>query len=1029
MSTLNLSCQPGNQQVNITLSWSGQAPSGTIDYIVLYYAQGSSQINSKSTQSLNVIINGLTNGTVYNFYAIAYLNSYTNGQRLSESPVVQSVPATVPSAPSNLQAIVSTNGNVITGEVQLSWNASISVAHYPILNYKIYQSLDNATFAYLATTDQLNYNVQNLTNGVDVFFKVTGVSAIGESAQSSSVQAYPSGLASAPLNLVINYDQNASDENAPQGYQSVDLHWNAPLDNGGNPITGYVVQYSLDNLFQSGVTTVNNASTSIDDLQDANLLVPYADTRTTTGWYFFRVCAVTLLGNGEFSELSTITPSSEPSQVINLTASNLDANGQHAPGVATLSWSYNIDNSVPLLGYLISYFEADGTPESIYIYQPQQSPKYTVDQLENGHEYVFNIMAFNSLAMGESSSVAVIPSTVADAPVLSVTGHSSDSISLQWTIPYDQGDAITSFKIFRCVDNINYVEIDEINDTAYTDDDEALVLGTDYYYKVCAVNSNGNGIFSNMVWERPTQAPSAVQNAIVVASNTNASGQQLSLSWDAPLSDGGAPIQYYSILIYSDNNYGSLLEHLLAVSPSVTSYVVNSVNGQSLVNGKSYYFVIRAINRDGFSDSTDEANMINAYPNGLPNPPQITNVMPNAVDGELVITYQDVNVADNNGNILPSDQGMPILQYKLYRDNALIHTFSVGDNEYIDSGLTNGQIYSYQMSAVNANGESAKSASVLNIASTIPDAPNGLQVNHGNNSVMLSWNALSQASNGSNVSPSDQGSAILQYNLYSSVDGSPYQLIYSPVSPSFNVTSLINGKEYSFEVSAVNANGEGPMSEIVTCTPSTSPAVPRSVTLYPYDGGVQISWEDPLSVNGYPNGGLAFDYVLEVADQNGGVAYSGANITERLLDVTGLTNGVTYTMSLYADNHVDTNYIIYNATFQPSADPIAINDLQKTSQNAQQINIQFTYQTAVYNINEYVLSIYDDDIDQAGYAWISASSQSIIAGSNFTYNFAINSATVHMPNMSLNHRLIITMFAINNNGKASPISNALVINP
>jgi hypothetical protein len=201
------------------------------------------------------------------------------------------------------------------------------------------------------------------------------------------------------------------------------------------------------------------------------------------------------------------------------------------------------------------------------------------------------------------------------------------------------------------------------------------------------------------------------------------------------------------------------------------------------------------------------------------------------------------------------------------------------------------------------------------------------------------------------------------------------------------------------------------------------------VTLYTYDSGVEISWEDPLQVSGYPNGGLAFDYVLEISDQNGGVAYTASNITTKLVDIQGLNNSTLYSLAIYADNHVDTNYNVYNASFQISPTPIAIANLQKTSQNAQQINIQFSYQTLVYDINEFVLSIYDDNLNQAGYAWVDATSQSIIAGSNYSYNFAINPATVHISNMLLSHRLIVTLFAVNSSGKASPVSNVLVINP
>lgn len=48
--------------------------------------------------------------------------------------------------------------------------------------------------------------------------------------------------------------------------------------------------------------------------------------------------------------------------------------------------------------------------------------------------------------------------------------------------------------------------------------------------------------------------------------------------------------------------------------------------------------------------------------------------------------------------------------YKVYRDGALVGTSTAPP--YIDTGLTNGQSYAYQVSAVNEGGESAKSSTV-----------------------------------------------------------------------------------------------------------------------------------------------------------------------------------------------------------------------------------------------------------------------------------------------------------------------------
>eukprot|EP01040_Poterioochromonas_malhamensis_P009121 gene9121-9881_t len=1017
--SLQLSLNAGNQQVTANLSWHCSQPQGVIDYIILYYASGSGQIHSMSTQSLSVVITGLTNDIVYNFYAAAYQSGSTNGQRLSETPVQQAIPATLPTAPSNLAAIVSTNGNVISGEVDLSWSASATDSHYPILNYNVYQSSDNVNFTLIAQPNTLSYNVMNLQNGSTFHFAVSGVSILGEGAKCASVSAYPSGLASAPQNLAINYDPNAS-SSQQIGYQSVDISYAPPLSNGGNSVTGYVIEYSLDQTFASGVTTVNNATT-LDTVQDANLMVPFADMRTSTAWYFFRVCAVTSLGNGAFCAPATIMPTANPNQVQNLAASNLNELGQHEAGCVTLSWGYPVDASVPLLGYIITYLDSNSDPQSLYIFEPDRTPAYTIRQLENGFEYVFNVMAFNILNIGESSNVSIIPSTVPDAPILSITGHSGSSISMSWSTPADEGNTITGFCIFRSTDGMNFSQIaSNVQGNAYTDSDHSLVLGQTYFYLVCATNANGNGIMSNIVSEYPSRAPDSVQNISVVASNTHANGQQLTISWDAPISNGGSPITEYQILAFQGNT------PLGFISTGLNrTFDLSVINSQLLQNGVVYGIVIRDFNRDGIRD-TSYNNPPSAFPMGLPDTPSGLAVQTG--NQQMMLSWNLLNVAPG---LQPNDEGSAVTQYNIIRDSITIDSVGSSTNSYVDSNaIENGVVHQYQILAQNANGQSALCAAVSQSASSAPDVPANFQAVHGNAQAQLSWNLLNSAPYPAQ-SPSDEGRPILLYSIYDSDDNMNFNLA-TTVSGSSNMATignLVNGNAKYFKVSSTNSQGSSALSLAISCVPSSSPAVPQSVTIYPYDSGVEISWEAPANdQSGNPSGGLAFTYNAQIADVNGGVAYTASNITNPLLNINGLNDNQQYVLTLYANNGVDTNYNIYSANFTVVPNPITITSLQMTSQSQQQINLQFVYNTAMYSISEYLLNVVDMSQQLCGYAVIQADSQSIIAGNQYTYNFAINPATVNMPQLQLSDQMLISIYAINNLGEVSAVSNVLQIN-
>ncbi len=121
--------------------------------------------------------------------------------------------------------------------------------------------------------------------------------------------------------------------------------------------------YSLDPSFACRVHTVSVTGAD-QQVQNANLIIPFADRTTSTGWYYFRVCAVNSVGAGQFTSPVTLVAEIVPKSVTNLVGTNLDQDGNHAAQTATLSWSYDIDNSTPLLGYIIAYLDTTGEMSS-----------------------------------------------------------------------------------------------------------------------------------------------------------------------------------------------------------------------------------------------------------------------------------------------------------------------------------------------------------------------------------------------------------------------------------------------------------------------------------------------------------------------------------------------------------------------------------------------------------------------------------------------------------------------------------------
>jgi subtilase family serine protease len=162
----------------------------------------------------------------------------------------------------------------------------------------------------------------------------------------------------------------------------------------------------------------------------------------------------------------------------------------------------------------------------------------------------------------------------------------------------------------------------------------------------------------------------------------------------------------------------------------------------------------------------------------------------------------------------PSTGTQPIT-YNVYRSTA--NNFSglspiktgLSTNSYTDTGLSNGTTYYYEVTATNSLATSGPSnvASAMPTALTVPSAPLNLKaVTSFLRGVVVSWSAPS--SNG--------GSAIASYELYRGTS-SGSEVAYVKVNCtsstcSYNDTSTTRGHTYYYEAAAINAIGQGPLS-------------------------------------------------------------------------------------------------------------------------------------------------------------------------------------------------------------------------
>jgi titin len=701
-------------------------------------------------------------------------------------PIIVTPAAIPPTAPRNL------NGVAGDAQASLTWDPPASQGGSPIDYYVVYR--DGVEISQTAST---SYVATGLTNGVPYSFAVAAHNADGLGPQCDPVVVTPtSGLPTAPRNL-----------NGVPGNAQASLTWDPPASSGSSPIDYYVI-------YQNGVDVGHPTAT--------NAVI----TGLTNGaTYNFAVAAHNAAGVGPQSDVRSVVPFTKPTAPQNLTAT--PGNGQ-----VTLTWAAPAFNGGRAIDYYVIYRDGMAVRQVTTL-------SYVETGLTNGQAYAYRLAAHNAAGEGDMTpTVLATPFTTPNAPQNLIATPGNAQAVLTWAAPaFNGGRAIDGYVIFK-----DGVEVATVGAGVTTYTATGLTNGVQYTFLVRAHNEAGNGAAANAT-ATPATVPGTPRNLAAVPGDGS-----VALTWAAPLSNGGAAIDYYVILVNGTQ----------AGQVNALSFTVNG-----LVNGQSYSFQIRAHNAMGLGDACPAVNAT-PTPGQPPGPP--TNVAAAPGDGCVVVTW----------NAPTSSGSTPIDTYYVYRDG--VEVARTAAMSYNSTGLVNGQKYEFFVRAHNSIGL-GPSSEVVNATprqSVPPGPPTNLNAAVGNGYAYLTWDA-----------PTSGSDPVDYYILYKNGED-----ISHPTARWFNVTGLVNGVTCNFTVRAHSAAGNGALSAQVSAVPYTVPGVPQNLRVETGDARATLTWAAPSF-----DGGRAVDSYSVY--QNG--AYI-ATVGATSLQVTNLTNGMTYAFTVKAHN-------------------------------------------------------------------------------------------------------------------------------
>lgn len=396
--------------------------------------------------------------------------------------------------------------------------------------------------------------------------------------------------------------------------------------------------------------------------------------------------------------------------------------------------------------------------------------------------------------------------------------------------------------------------------------DTGLSPGKTYYYVIIAVHKAGTSAASPEIAAAPASLLSPPEGL-----RAEPGDGSVRLTW-SPV----AGARNYRLMrsVVSGGPYSAV------ASPNEPHHI-----DAGLENGKSYHYVVRAVNDSGKGTYSPEAVGI----------PLASLAAP-----------QGLQAVAGNGRVqLKWSAVAPGVTYTLKRGAApggpFLPIAGASGTTLTDPTVVNGTPYYYVVSAANAAGESADSAPAEAVPVAPPPAPRSLRAAAAPGRVVLDWD------------PAPGAVAYVVLRGESSAEPpAPVALVNVPT---YADDAVVNGRSYVYAVAGRNAGGDGPPGDPVQVSPRIAPPPPPAgVVAEPADGRIALRWKPVAEAATY--------LVRRAPRAEGPFETVGSTETTSFIDAN-VANGSAYVYAVAAVNAGGESASSSAAAVAPQAAPPA----------------------------------------------------------------------------------------------------------